>query len=78
MKEIDKNSMERIRIQRTEYKGKDLVDLRVFYQDRITGEWKPSPKGITFKVELIDEIISALESERERRPLDGSSLPPGT
>jgi hypothetical protein len=76
MKEIDKNSMERIRIQRTEYKGKDLVDLRVFYQDRITGEWKPSPKGITFKVELIDEIISALESERTRRPLESSSLPP--
>ena len=78
MKEIDKNSMEKIRIERTNYKGYDLVSLRVYFQDKISGEWKPSPKGITFKVELIDEIISALESERERRPLDGSSLPPGT
>ena len=77
MKEIDKNSMEKIRIERTNYKGYDLVSLRVYFQDKISGEWKPSPKGITFKVELIDEIISALESERERRPLESSSLSPG-
>jgi hypothetical protein len=76
MKEIDKNSMEKIRIERTNYKGYDLVSLRVYYQDK-AGEWKPSPKGITFKVELLEDIIEALESERERRPLEGSSLPPG-
>lgn len=77
MTEIDKNSLEKIRIQRTKYKGKDLLDIRVFYEAE-NGEWKPSPKGITFKVELLEDIISALESERTRRPLDGSSLPPGT
>ncbi len=76
MKEIDKNTMEKIRIERTNYKGYDLVSLRVYYQDK-AGEWKPSPKGITFKVELLEDIIEALESERERRPLEGSSLPPG-
>ena len=77
MIEIDKNSLEKIRIQRTKYKGKDLLDIRVFYEAE-NGEWKPSPKGITFKVELLEDIIEALESERTRRPLDGSSLPPGT
>ena len=75
--DIQKNSLERIRIQRSEYKGHELIDIRVYYEAE-NGEWKPTKKGITFKVELIDEIISALESERERRPLDGSSLPPGT
>ena len=77
MKEIDKNSMEKIRIERTNYKGYDLVSLRVYFQDKISGEWKPSPKGITFKVELLEDIISALESERTRRPLESSSLSPG-
>ena len=76
MIEIDKNSLEKIRIQRTKYKGKDLLDIRVFYEAE-NGEWKPSPKGITFKVELLEDIISALESERTRRPLESSSLSPG-
>jgi len=76
MTEIDKNSLEKIRIQRTKYKGKDLLDIRVFYEAE-NGEWKPSPKGITFKVELLEDIISALESERTRRPLESSSLSPG-
>ena len=61
MKEIQKNSMERIKIQRTEYKGKDLIDLRVFYQDKRTGEWKPSPKGITFSSGLLEEVIQGLD-----------------
>ena len=61
MKEIQKNSTERIRIQRTEYKGKDLIDLRVFYQDKRTGEWKPSPKGITFSSGLLGEVIQGLD-----------------
>lgn len=64
MKEIDKNSMEKIRISRTNYKGYDLVSLRVYFQDKISGEWKPSPKGITFKVELIDDVIKALTAEK--------------
>ena len=64
MKEIDKNSMEKIRIARTNYKGYDLVSLRVYFQDKISGEWKPSPKGITFKVELIDDVIKALTAEK--------------
>ena len=77
MKEVQKNTQEKIRVEKRKYKGREFVDVRTYYLDD-SGEWKPSPKGITFKVELIDEIISALESERERRPLESSSLPPGT
>ncbi len=74
--DIQKNSLEKIRIEKREYKGKEFIDMRTYYLDD-SGEWKPSPKGITFKVELLEDIISALESERTRRPLESSSLSPG-
>jgi hypothetical protein len=55
---IEKNKREQIRIERGEYKGYDLVSIRVFYLD---GEdWKPTRKGITFKAELLPEVIRAL------------------
>ncbi len=55
---IEKNKREQIRIERTEYKGYDLVSIRVYYDD---GEdWKPTRKGITFKTELLPKILRAL------------------
>lgn len=57
--DIQKNSLERIRIQKTEYKGKEYIDMRVFYQDK-NGNWKPSPKGITFSPGLLKDIIAGL------------------
>lgn len=59
---IEKNKREQIRIEATEYKGQDLVDIRVYYQDQTSGEWKPSKKGIAFKVELLPEVIKALQA----------------
>lgn len=60
MIEIKKNALDIIRIQRTKYKGHDLIDIRVYVEDR-NGEKIPTKKGITFKVELLDEIIEALK-----------------
>lgn len=60
MIEIKKNALAIIRIQRTKYKGHDLIDIRVYVEDR-NGEKIPTKKGITFKVELLDEIIEALK-----------------
>ncbi|MBE3571834.1 MAG: transcriptional coactivator p15/PC4 family protein [Moorella humiferrea] len=59
---MEKNKREQIRIEATEYKGQDLVDIRVYYQDQTSGEWKPSKKGIAFKVELLPEVIKALQA----------------
>ena len=59
---IEKNKREQIRIEATEFKGQDLVDIRVYYQDQADGEWKPSKKGIAFKTELLPEIIKALQA----------------
>lgn len=75
MKEISKNTLEKIRIEKREYKGREFIDIRTYYLDG--NEWKPTQKGVTFRPDQLKEIIEALESERERRPLEGSSLPPG-
>ena len=59
MKDIHKNDQEIIRIARRSYKGKEFIDIRMFYKDD-TGEWKPSPKGVTFKPDQIDEVLKSL------------------
>jgi hypothetical protein len=44
-----------------------LVDIRVFYRDG--EELKPTKKGITFKREMLDEVINclkAVQSEAEK------------
>lgn len=64
---IEKNKREQIRIEATEFKGQDLVDIRVYYQDQADGEWKPSKKGIAFKMELLPEIIKALQDLKTAR-----------
>ena len=64
MGEIQKNTLDVIRIQKTKYKGHDLVDVRVYVEDK-NGEKIPTRKGITFKVDLLDEVISALEEIRK-------------
>jgi len=67
--EIEKNNSERIRIELTRYKDHDLIGLRVYYKVKLTeNEWGPTKKGITCKVELLPEIIKALQdAEAEAR-----------
>jgi len=64
VRELQKNTLDVIRIQKTKYKGHDLVDIRVYVEDK-HGEKIPTRKGITFKVDLLDEVISALEEIKE-------------
>jgi hypothetical protein len=62
--DIDKNTQEIIRVQPTEFKGYQLVDIRVFYRDG--DELKPTKKGITFKREMLTEVINCLKAVAEQ------------
>ena len=53
--EIDKNSIEKIRATLSVYKGKDRVDLRVYYQVD-NNEWRPTKKGINLSVDSWDDF----------------------
>ncbi len=60
MKQIRKNKSEVIRIQLKEYEGHKLIDLRVWYEDKETGEYKPTKKGISFNRNFAVNIANAI------------------
>lgn len=62
MKEIQKNTLEKIRIQRTNFNGHELIDIRVYYESN-TGEWKPTKKEIAFSLSLANEVIKGIAEE---------------
>ena len=56
--EIRKNSREIIRIEGQEYKGHDLIDCRVWYDDN--GEWRPTKKGIKLSKNTAQEVVEGI------------------
>ena len=62
--EIAKNATERLRVEPTMFRGFRLVDLRIWYQasdDPTKPVYKPTRKGVTFKRDLIPEVVDALQ-----------------
>ena len=63
--EIEKNSLERIRVQVTEYRGHRFIDCRVHYQGA-NGEWLPTKKGIALSGELAEEVAQAIHAAKNQ------------
>ena len=62
MREFKKNDRgEVVRIVREDYKGADLVNIRVWYRTD-SGEMRPSKTGITINGGQIDQLIEALQA----------------
>ena len=59
--EIRKNAIETLRVERTEYQGKDLVAVRVWY-DAGGGEYRPTKKGLTLRPETWREVLPAIQA----------------
>ena len=57
--EVQKNSRERIRISVGEYKGKQRIDVRVWYVDA-GGEYQPSRNGISLRPDQATPIIQGI------------------
>lgn len=60
--ECRKNSRERIRALLREWNGRQLADLRVFYQR--DGVWVPGPKGLCVQTSMLPQLrdlVAALE-----------------
>ena len=48
--QFEKNATEVVRVSLTEFRGRKLVDLRVYYTDD-AGEYRPTRKGISISVD---------------------------
>lgn len=57
--EIQKNARERIRISVGEYKGKQRIDVRVWYVDA-GGEYQPSRNGISLRPDQATSIMQGI------------------
>lgn len=59
-----KNSKEQVHVILKDFKGRDLIDLRVFWtQDGRA--WHPSKKGIAMSVEKLPALLAALHKAAE-------------
>lgn len=58
--EFRKNSREIIRIRLSDFRGRELIDIRTWYQVE-DGEWRPSGKGVAFNSELFAELKTAVD-----------------
>jgi hypothetical protein len=57
--EFERSATEKLVIEDTEYKGRQLVTLRIYFLAE-NEEWLPTKKGVTFKREQLDEVLEAL------------------
>jgi hypothetical protein len=57
--ELERSETERLVVESSEYKGHNLVSLRIYFLSD-TNEWLPTKKGVTFKREQLDEVLGFL------------------
>jgi hypothetical protein len=57
--QFEKNATEVIRISLTEYRGRKLIDARVYYSDD-EGQFRPTKKGISLAVERYTDFKRAI------------------
>ncbi|MBU0982798.1 MAG: transcriptional coactivator p15/PC4 family protein [candidate division Zixibacteria bacterium] len=57
--ELDRSETEKLIIEDSNYKGHDLVTLRIYFLSK-ENEWLPTKKGVTFRLDQLDEVLDCL------------------
>ena len=68
LKTLKKNSSEEIRISLSDFNGRQVINIRVFYLGP-NGEWLPGKKGLAFTVDKLQPFLNALQEAAKQ--LDG-------
>lgn len=63
--EYSKNSISKVVVALQEYKGTEIIDIRNYYQDPTSDEWKPTRKGISVPLDQIDSLYDLISKARE-------------
>lgn len=78
---IEKNAVEEVRVALSEYRGHDLVNLRIWANyDSAGSEKRPTKKGFALRIERLPELIAVLkkaEAEARAAGLLGAKPPDG-
>jgi len=62
----DRSTGREIRLTLREYQGKPMLDLRNFYLDSSTGEYRPTKQGISLSSpEMVDDLAVELQNAVE-------------
>lgn len=80
IKDIQKNNSEIIRIEVSEFKGRELINIRIWYlsQDSGSGEmiYKPTQKGIALNISEFQELKDGiLKLENYIKDFEANSKP---
>jgi len=68
IKDIERNNKEIIRIEISEFKGMELINLRIWYQaldDKGNMTYKPTQKGIALNITKYKELKEGIEKIEE-------------
>ena len=63
--EIQKNQKEKIIVSTNEYKGHKYIDLRVHYEDEVSGDYKPTKKGIAVNPKILPDVVEMMVKAAE-------------
>lgn len=61
---FQKNALEEIRVSLNVFRGKEYIDIRIFYKGD-DGEYHPSKKGVTLSPDLLSDLQEALKKLEE-------------
>jgi len=62
--ELERSDTEKLIIESSQYKGLDLVSLRIYFLSK-DEEWLPTKKGVTFRREQLDEVLGFLNQIKD-------------
>jgi hypothetical protein len=59
MLDVRRSDSERLRVTVSEFRGRSLVDLRIWFANE-SGEWKPGRAGVSLRVDQVAEVVQGL------------------
>ena len=64
--ELERSETERLIVESSEFKGRELVSLRIYFLSK-EEEWLPTKKGVTFRRDQLDEVLGFLQQIKDEK-----------